>query len=153
VGPRASLLVLSLLAVLPQAALAQLSEEDSKAVASYPLSMEKVEKAMKASIALQRLLRNEPSVAHDLEARDLGDQVHRFEGSSKVQDTLKPFGIGARDFCYTMKALAMARMAAMMPPTLPHPAASGDHIKFYREHKEEIEKLEEDAAEPRTPGS
>jgi len=47
VGPRASLLVLSLLAVLPQAALAQLSEEDSKAVASYPLSMEKVEKAMR----------------------------------------------------------------------------------------------------------
>jgi hypothetical protein len=148
---RARTLALLLVAALPGLAIGQLSEEDSKEVAAYPLAMEKVEKAFKASTGLQRLLRNDPALARDLEARDLQDQIRRFEGSAKVKDALRPLGITPRDFCLTMKAIAMARMAAMMPPTLPHPAASSDHIKFYREHQGEIEKLEEQQALPPEP--
>jgi hypothetical protein len=129
-------------------ALAQMTPEDDKAIAEYPLSMEKVEKALKASAALHRLLGTDPGLARSIDASareaTLDDQIRSFESKAKVGDLVRSFAISVRDFCFAIKAVAMAREASRMPPKLPHPAASQEHIQFYRDHQEEIDTLEDD---------
>jgi hypothetical protein len=127
---------------------AGMTEEEDKVVAGYPLTMEKVEKALRASAALNKSMKTNPALVRELDAAarepTLAEQILHFDSNPKIVTLLKTFEITPRDFCLTLKAVVMARMASLMPPKLPHPAASGEHIKFYRDHQEEIERLEED---------
>jgi hypothetical protein len=137
-----------LLGLCAAPALAQMTGEDQKAIAAYPLSMEKVDKALKASAALHRLLGTDPGLAHEIDASareaSLDQQIRTFESKAKVGELVRSFNITVRDFCLTIKAVAMAQEASRMPPKLPHPAASPEHIQFYRDHQEEIDALEDD---------
>ena len=128
-------------------AFAGLSEADEKAIEEYPLTMEKVESALKASAALHRLLAKDPALAREVDASARGaldDQVHLFESKAEIKGLVQTFTLSIRDFCFTIKAVALAREASEMPPKLPHPGASAEHIHFYRENQEKIDALEDD---------
>jgi hypothetical protein len=123
-----------------------LSEADEKAIAEYPLTMEKVESALKASAALHRLLAKNPTLAREVDASSRGalnEQVRLFESKTQIKDLVRSSTLSVRDFCLTIKAVALAREASEMPPKLSHPGASAEHIQFYREHQEQIDALEE----------
>jgi hypothetical protein len=137
------------------AARAQLTDEEARTLEGHSLNMEKVVKVLRASKAIGELAKKDPAFARDLDATAheprLEQEVKRLEANKTVQDLLRPLGVTPKDFVYTLKALALARQASSMPPTLPHPGASAEHIRFFREHDDEIELLEEQDGSPPSP--
>ena len=134
---------------------AQTDDEDAKAIATFPLTMEGVDKALRASAILSKLQRNDTALSQEVAeiAREprLKDQVKRLEANPKLMAPLRSYSLSAREFFLILKGLAAARLASGMPPKLPHPTASDEHIKFYRDHEDEIDALEENLAPEPSP--
>lgn len=124
--------------------MAQSTMPEAKAVAAYPLTMDHVTRALGATdMPSDRTINELP----------LEDRIKRIEATPKLAGVLKTHGISARDFVMTSAAVGAAVIVAGLMDTGekgPGPSAPNqilwasappDHIKFYRDHKAEIDKL------------
>lgn len=124
---------------------AQGSMPEAKAVAAYPLTMDHVTRVFLVSTDLpsDRAVNELP----------LEDRIKRLDATPKVVAVLKAHGISSRDFVMTGAAVGASMIVAGLidsgekgpgPSTanqIQWTAAPPEHIKFYRDHKAEIDKL------------
>jgi hypothetical protein len=126
---------------------AQDTMAEAKTVAAYPLTMDHV----------TRLFQVSADVPSDKTMSDLTleDKIKRIDATPKLSAGLKAHGISSRDFVMTGAAMGAAIAVsglmdtgekgpgASLPNQIEWAAAPPDHIKFYRDHKAEIDKLVE----------
>ena len=142
----------ALILIFAVSAAAQLSDEEARTLESYTLTMDHVVKALKASTALNEAMKRDATLARELDelSREprLAVELKKLEGHARIKEQLRPLALEPKDFVLTLKTLANARLASTMPPKLPHPGTSAEHIKFFREHEDEIERLEDEIISP-----
>ena len=150
---RVFLMLLSLSAVRgPCAVRAQANMQEAKAIAAYPLTMDHVTRQFQVAMDLSHdpQLRNQFAELSDL---SLEDRIQKVESIPKLTSTARARGITARDLIMTSAALGPAIAVAGLIDTGERgpggsqenkvfwAAAPPDHIKFYRDHKPEIDEL------------
>lgn len=124
---------------------AQDTMTEAKAVAAYPLTMDHVAREFQASTDM-------PS-DRAISELSLEDRIKRLDTTPKASTVLKAHGISSRDFVMTGAAVGSAiAVAGLMDsgekglsPSAANQilwaAAPQEHIRFYRDHKAEIDKL------------
>jgi hypothetical protein len=148
--------VSAFLALLNGAAIAaagELSLDDAKIVAAYPLSMDKVQKKFAVAADLGRLSLTDQALQSQLqsinEAKSLDAQIKAFSAVPKAAAAMQAHGISARDYCLTTLALGYALMPrapaqfrqANSPPDPSDVAAPPEHVEFVTAHRDEIHQL------------
>ena len=138
--------VIAMILLLPALSVrAQNSIAEAKAVAAYTLTMDHV----------TRVFQLAADIPSDKSTNELSleDRIKHIDATPKLADVLKAHGISARDFVMTGAALGAAIAVsglmdtgekgpgASLPNQIEWTAAPPDHIKFYRDHKAEIDKL------------
>ena len=135
------------------AAAGELSMDDAKIVAAYPLTMDKVQRKFAVAADLGRLSVTDPALQSQLqsiiEAKSLDAQIKAFSAVPKAAAAMQAHGISARDYCLTTLALGYALMPrapaqfrqANSPPDPSEVAAPSEHVEFVRAHIDEIHKL------------
>jgi hypothetical protein len=131
----------------------ELSMEEAKIVAAYPLTMDKVQRKFAVAADLARLSVADPALQRQLqsvnEAKNLDAQINAFSAEPKAAATMRAHGISARDYCLTTLAIGYAEMPqipsqlrpANSPPDPSDVAAPPAHVEFVRAHIDEIQKL------------
>lgn len=126
---------------------AQNTMAEAKAVGAYPLTMDHV----------TRVFQSYADVPSDKTISDLTleDKIKRIDATPKLSAGLKAHGISSRDFVMTGVAIGAAIAVSGLMDTgekgpgastenqIEWTAAPPDHVKFYRDHKAEIDKLVE----------
>jgi hypothetical protein len=135
------------------AAAGELSMDDAKIVATYPLSMDKVQRKFAVAADLGRLSVTDPPLQSQMQAinevEGLDAQIKAFSAVPKAAAVLQAHGMSARDYCLTTLAVAYAEIPqiaaqfrqANSPPDPSLVAASPEHVEFVRAHIDEIRKL------------
>ena len=135
------------------AAAGELSMDDAKIVAAYPLTMDKMQRKFAVTADLGRLSVNDPALQSQLQAinegKSLDAQIKAFSAVPKAAAALQAHGMSARDYCLTTLAIAYAEMPRMpaqfrqsnSPPDPSDVAAPPEHVEFVRAHIGEIQKL------------
>jgi hypothetical protein len=147
--------LLSLLNGASIAAGGDLSMDDAKIVAAYPLTMDKVQRKFAVAADLARLSVTDPALQTQLqsinEAKNLDAQIKAFGAVPKAAAAMQAHGISARDYCLTTLAVGYALIPrapaqfrqANLPPDPGDVAAAPEHVEFVRAHIDEINKLTE----------
>jgi hypothetical protein len=131
---------------------AQANMLEAEAIAAYPLTMDHVARQFKVAADLYKdpQLKNQYTEVNEL---SLEDRIQKVESLPKLASVAKAHGITVRDLIMTSAALGPAiAVAGLMdtgergPGTSPEnkvfwAAAPPEHIKFYRDHKAEVDKL------------
>ncbi|MGC1423958.1 MAG: hypothetical protein WA354_06150 [Terracidiphilus sp.] len=124
---------------------AQDTMTEAKAVAAYPLTMDHVAREFQASTDM-------PS-GRAINELPLEDRIKRLDATPKAAAVLKVHGLSSRDFVMTGAAVGAAIIVAGLLDSgekgpgpgaanqIQWAAAPPEHIKFYRDHKAEIDKL------------
>jgi hypothetical protein len=135
------------------AAAGELSMDDAKIVAAYPLTVDKVQRKFAVAADLGRLSVTDPALQNQMQAinevKSLDAQIKAFSAVPKAAAALQAHGISARDYCLTTLALGYAQMPRMpaqfrqanSPPDPSDVAAPPEHVEFVRAHIDEIHKL------------
>jgi hypothetical protein len=135
------------------AAAGELSMDDAKIVAAYPLTMDKVQRKFAVAADLGRQSVTDPALQSQLQAinevKSLDAQIKAFSAVPKAAAAMQAHGISARDYCLTTLAVAYAQMQQMpaqfrqanSPPDPSLIAAPPEHVEFVRAHIDEIHKL------------
>lgn len=135
------------------AAEGDLSMDDAKIIAAYPLTMDKVQRKFAAAADLARLSMTDPALKTQLqsisEAKGLDAQIKVTATVPKFAAALQAHGISARDYCLTTLAIGYAMIPrvpaqyrqANSPPDPEDLAAAPEHVEFVLAHRDEIEKL------------
>ena len=135
------------------AAAGELSMDDAKIVAAYPLTMDKVQRKFAVAADLGRLSVTDPALQSQLqsinEAKSLDEQIKAFSAVPKAAAAMQAHGISTRDYCLTTLALGYALMPrapaqfrqANSPPDPSDVAAPPDHVEFVQAHMDEIRQL------------
>jgi hypothetical protein len=136
----------------PYAAQAQANMQEAKAIASYPLTMDHVTRQFQVAADISR----DPQLKTQFaELTDLGleERIQKAESLPKFMSAARARGIAARDLIMTSAALGPAIAVAGLidtgergpggsePNKVFWAAAPPDHVKFYRDHKPEIDEL------------
>jgi hypothetical protein len=137
------------------AAAGDLSMDDAKIIAAYPLSMDKVQRKFAVAADLGRQSVTDPALQSQLqstnEAKGLDGQIKAIGAVPKAAAAMQAHGISARDYCLTTLALGYAQtpqIPAQYRPgnSAPDPslvAAPPEHVQFVKAHIDEIHKLTE----------
>ncbi len=135
------------------AAAGELSMDDAKIVAAYPLTMDKMQRKFAVAADLGRLSVNDAALQSQLQAINEGKsvdaQIKAFSAVPKAAAALQAHGMSARDYCLTTLAIGYAEMRRMpaqfrqanSPPDPSDVAAPPEHVEFVRAHFDEIQKL------------
>jgi hypothetical protein len=135
------------------AAAGELSMDDAKIVAAFPLTMDKVQKKFAVAADLARQSVTDPALQSQLqsinEGKSLDAQIKAFSAVPKAAAAMQSHGISARDYCLTTLALGYALMPrapaqfrqANSPPDPSDVAAPPDHVEFVQAHMDEIRQL------------
>jgi hypothetical protein len=135
------------------AAAGELSMDDAKIVAAYPLTMDKVQRKFAVAADLGRQSVTDPALQSQLqainEAKSLDAQIKAFSAVPKAAAAMQAHGISARDYCLTTLAINYAQIPQMpaqfrqanSPPDPNLVAAPPEHVEFVRAHIDEIRKL------------
>jgi hypothetical protein len=131
----------------------ELSMDDAKIVAAYPLTMDKVQRKFAVAADLGRLSVTDPALQGQLqsinEGKSLDAQIKAFSAVPKAAAAMQAHGISARDYCLTTLAIGYA-LTPQVPAqfrqanSAPDPsvvAAPPEHVEFVRAHIDEIQKL------------
>jgi hypothetical protein len=130
-----------------------LSMEDAKTIAAYPLTMDKVQRKFAAAADLARLSAADPALQTQLEsineAKGLDAQIKAFSAVPKAAAAMQAHGISARDYSLTTLAVNYAQvpqvpaqyLPANVPPTPSMVAAPPEHVAFVKAHLDEIHQL------------
>jgi hypothetical protein len=121
---------------------------DEPIIHDYILTMDKVHKYADVSKRGAAAAKSDPALAAEM--KKVGDmdgynvqKAHMMEKSAKIAAFLKSNGMTARDFvfipmtAFTAAMAIAAEDAKKQPPAFINPA----NIKFVRDHKDELEKL------------
>jgi hypothetical protein len=137
----------------------QTTMQEATAVAAYSLSMEHVRQALAVSADLYRAAATDPKRRGEnklINTLPLEERIHRIEANAFSIGTCRARGIGARDYVMTGAALSPAMGVARLMDSGekgpgPGPenrmfwaAAPPDHVRFYRDHRAEIDRLVEE---------
>jgi hypothetical protein len=145
--------LLALLNGAGSATAGELSMEDAKIVAAYPLTMDKVQRKFAVAADLGRLSVTDPALQSQLqsinEAKSLDAQIKAFNAVPKAAAAMQAHGISARDYCLTTLAIGYALIPqapsqvrqANSPPDPSEVAAPPEHVEFVQAHIDEIHKL------------
>ena len=135
------------------AAAGELSMDDAKSVAAYPLTMDKVQRKFAVAADLGRLSVTDPALQSQLqsinEAKSLEAQIKAFSAVPKAAAVMQAHGISARDYCLTTLAIGYALMPQApaqlrqtnSPPDPSEVAAPPEHVEFVLAHRDEIHQL------------
>jgi hypothetical protein len=147
------MLLLSLSVVRgPCLARAQANMQEAKAIAAYPLTMDHVTRQFQVAADISRdpQLKTQFAGLNDLA---LDERIQKAESMPKLISAARSRGIAGRDLVMTSAALGPAIAVAGLidtgergpggsePNKVFWAAAPPDHIKFYRDHKSEIDEL------------
>jgi hypothetical protein len=137
------------------AAAGDLSMDDAKIIAAYPLTMDNVQRKFAVAADLGRLSVADPALQRQLqstnEAKGLDGQIKAIGAVPKAAAAMQAHGISARDYCLTTLALGYAQTPQIpsqyrpgnSPPDPSLVAAPPEHVEFVKAHIEEIHKLTE----------
>jgi hypothetical protein len=144
---------LSLLTGVGAALAADLSMDDAKTVAAYPLTMDKVQRKFAVAADLGRQSVSNPALQQQLqainEAKNLDAQIKAFSAVPQAAAVMQSHGISPRDYCLTTLAIGYALTPqipaqyrhANSPPDPSEVAAPPEHVEFVHAHIDEIHKL------------
>jgi hypothetical protein len=142
------------LIMLGSPASAQFTMDDAKAIAAYPLTMEKMEKKYKATIEIARLAGSDPDFARQIDPvatqPTLEGEIKAFNATPKAVSIVQAHGLSVRDYSLITMAINTA-MLPQVPEALRsakskqvgdpvEAAASPEHVQFVQTHREEIRK-------------
>lgn len=138
----------------PGASPGQALTDDEAALASYTLTMERVEAWSRASQNLQRLAEEDPALAErwdaeNADAESFDEMIAQIEAEPRARAAVEEAGISVRDYVLTTMALLQAMFAqAAMDMTQDAPVPEGvnpANVQFVRDHQAEIQALFEAA--------
>jgi hypothetical protein len=145
--------VLALLLTVGPMSHAQVSMQDAKVIAAYPLTMDKVQKKYEATIEITQISASDSGFHAQLEKianqPTLDTQIRSIEALPQAAKIIQKHGLSVRDYALTTMALNTA-MIPQAPEGLrskqiePDPlqiAASPEHVRFLQDHREEIHKM------------
>jgi hypothetical protein len=142
------------LIMLGSPASAQITMDDAKVIAAYPLTMEKMEEKYEATTEIARLAGSDPDFARQMDPgasqTTLDGQIKAFNAVPKAVSIVQAHGLSVRDY----SLITMAINTAMLPQVpealrsakskqVENPvqaAASPEHVQFVQTHREEIRK-------------
>ncbi|HEY2682668.1 MAG TPA: hypothetical protein VGI93_04100 [Steroidobacteraceae bacterium] len=136
-----------------RAAAGDLSMEDAKVLAAYPLTEDKLQRKFAVAADLGRLSAADPALQRQLQSVNEGPgldaQIKAFGAIPKAAAIMQSHGISARDYCLTTLAINYALMSqvpaqlrpANLPPEPALVAAPPGHVEFVQSHMDEIHKL------------
>ena len=132
---------------------AQTTPKEAQDLAAYALTMDHVTRHYQTLMDLTRQEQQDAALKSDLQSWSkltLDRQIQLYEANPKVAAIVKAHGITARDQVMTQTAL-MALMIALpsieqkrgpnAKNKLQFDASPAAHVKFYRDHQEEITKM------------
>jgi hypothetical protein len=118
------------------------------ALASYTLSMERLEGWRRASQNLQRLGEEDPALAETWQSENadtgsINDMIRRMEAEPRVRRAVEDAGISVRDYVLTTFAIVQAMFAqAAVEAGQPMPeGVNPANVAFVREHQAEIQAM------------
>jgi len=128
---------------------------DAAALASYPLTTEKVAKVTQVMQTIKSLEKSDPALkaqwdayAPDDDAKSVDEAIDRMNSAPRAPEILKSAGISAHDFIYTTFALMYASMGyelkkagRPMPPGTFGTRINPANIEFVASHQAEIKAL------------
>jgi hypothetical protein len=121
---------------------------DEPAIHDYVLTMDKIKKYADVAKRLEAAAKSDPAIAAEMKKIEDADvynvdKAAMIEKSPRVAAALHSYDIAARDFVLTpMTAFTAAIGIAAEDAKKPPPAyVNPTNIKFVRDHKEELEKL------------
>lgn len=135
------------------AAAAELTMDDAKVLAAYPLTMDHVQRKFAVAADLARLSLANPALQSQLQSLNaiagLDAQIKALGAVPKAAATMQAHGISVRDYCLTTLAVGYALMPQMpaqlrpanSPPDPDLVAAPPEHVEFVRSHRDEIHRL------------
>jgi hypothetical protein len=142
------------LIMLGSPASAQFTMDDAKAIAAYPLTMEKMEKKYEATVEIARLAGSDADFARQIDSgagqTTLDGQIKAFNALPKAVSIVQAHGLSVRDYSLITMAINTA-MLPQVPEALRsakskqvedpvRAAVSPEHVQFVQMHREEIRK-------------
>src|ERR1035441_8990386 len=142
------------LIMLGNAASAQITMDDAKVIAAYPLTVEKMEKKYEAATELARLAGTDPDFPRQMDSgagqTTLDGKIKAFNGVPKAVSIVQAHGLSVRDYSLITLSINTA-MLPQVPEALRsvkskqvedpvQAAASPEHVQFVQTHREEIRK-------------
>jgi hypothetical protein len=122
--------------------------DDEAALASYSLTMARIEGWRRASENLRQLGEEEPALAEtwqteNADAGSIDEMVTRMEQEPRVRRVIEGAGISSRDYVLTTFGLlqAMFAQAAVEAGQPLPPEVNSANVEFVREHRAEIEAM------------
>ncbi|MFZ0808381.1 MAG: hypothetical protein WAN03_19470 [Candidatus Sulfotelmatobacter sp.] len=142
------------LIMLGGAASAQITMDDAKVIAAYPLTVDKMERKYEATVEIARLAGSDPDFARQIDSgasqTTLDGQIKAFNAVPKAVSIVQAHGLSVRDYSLITMAINTAmlpqvpealRSAKSKPVEDPvQAAASPEHVQFVQTHREEIRK-------------
>src|SRR5580698_7155789 len=132
--------------------MAQINDAEAKTLASYQLTMDVLTRHFLALVDVHRMMAKDPEFnkqMSDWGHISLDEQVRRYSSVPKAMAAAKAHGISIRDHILSGIALVDAMYAANhkgkpvdAATRLLWAAAPPDHVKFYLDHRAEIERLQ-----------
>jgi hypothetical protein len=143
-----------LIACVTLSAYAQFTASEAKAIASYPLTVEKMNRAFQASLELARLSASDSEFNRQLHSGNqetLEGQIHVFESVPKAAGIIRSHDLSVRDYSLTTMAINLAMLPEGRIPEAGRPkgwqsdpvyeGVSTEHIQFVDAHMAEIRKI------------
>jgi hypothetical protein len=142
----------SLVLIMGSPANAQITMDDAKVIAAYPLTMEKMDKKYEATTEIARLAGSDPDFARQMDPgasqTTLDGQIKAFNAVPKAVSIVQAHGLSFRDYSVITMAINTA-MLPQVPEALRsakskqvedpvQAAASPEHVQFVQTHREEI---------------